>query len=56
MKRIEPGDPEQSLLIWKIRPDKPTDRYGAKMPYSYPALTLSQVELVRQWIQDGVHP
>lgn len=55
LKRVAPGEPEQSLLVWKIRPDSPPD-YGARMPYSFPALTLDQVTLVRQWIKDGAHP
>jgi hypothetical protein len=56
MKRVEPGDPEQSLLIWKIRPSEPESEYGSRMPYSFNSLSPVQVELVRQWIADGAHP
>jgi len=56
LKRVAPGDPEQSLLIRKIRPDSSTEEYGAMMPFSFMALSLSQVEVVRQWILDGAHP
>jgi hypothetical protein len=55
LKRVAPGDPEKSLLIHKVRPNPGTE-YGARMPYSYPVLTRDQVELVRQWIEDGAHP
>jgi hypothetical protein len=56
LKRIAPGDPEQSLLIRKIRPDASEGDYGATMPYSFQALSAVQVSLVRQWIEDGAHP
>jgi hypothetical protein len=56
LKRVAPGDPEQSLLIRKIRPGSSTVDYGSRMPYSFQPLSLDQVTLVRQWIQDGAHP
>jgi len=56
LKRVAPGDPEQSLLILKIRPDSSTIDYGARMPYSFQQLSPAQVTLVRQWIEDGAHP
>jgi hypothetical protein len=56
MNRVTPREPEQSLLIWKIRPDSSTVEYGARMPYSFQQLSLAEVTLVRQWIQDGAHP
>lgn len=55
MKRVVPGNPEQSLLIHKVRPDTNSE-FGARMPYSFPALSSVQVDLVRQWIQDGARP
>jgi hypothetical protein len=54
MKRVQPGDPEASLLIQKIRGN--SEEYGARMPYSFSPLSPPQVELVRQWIADGAHP
>jgi len=56
LMRVAPGDPEQSLLIRKIRPDSSTTEYGARMPYSFQALSLAEVILVRKWISDGAHP
>ena len=56
MKRVLPGDPEASLLIHKIRYNETEDAYGASMPYSFAPLSATQVELVRQWIDDGAHP
>jgi hypothetical protein len=55
MKRIQPGEPEASLLIHKIR-SAASSEYGARMPYSFPSLTDEQVGLVTQWIQDGARP
>ncbi len=52
MKRVEPGDPEASLLIHKIR-SSVEQEYGARMPYSFPRLSEDQVALVSQWIEDG---
>lgn len=56
MVRVLPGDPEQSLLILKVRAERPTSDIGAQMPYSYNPLTPSQVEVVRQWIVEGARP
>lgn len=55
LKRIEPGDPERSLLVQRIRPN-PASEYGSRMPYSFRALSQQEVELVQQWIQDGARP
>lgn len=55
LKRVAPGNPEQSLLIRKIRPNPSSDD-GAQMPYSFSSLSEPQVQLVRQWIEDGAHP
>jgi hypothetical protein len=56
LMRVAPRDPENSLLIRKIRPDSSTADYGARMPYSFPVLSLTEVIQVRQWIADGAHP
>ncbi len=56
LKRVAPGDPEASLLIHKVRPSDGTNDWGARMPYSYQRLSVDQVALVRQWIEDGAHP
>jgi hypothetical protein len=56
LARVAPGDPEGSLLIHKIRPDQPVEQYGPRMPYSYAVLSPDQVDLVRQWIEQGARP
>jgi hypothetical protein len=56
MVRVLPGNPEQSLLILKVRALEPNSDYGAQMPYSYSPLTASQVATVRQWILEGARP
>ena len=56
MVRVLPGDPDNSLLILKVRAQRPDSDIGAQMPYSYNPLTDSQVDLVRQWIVEGAKP
>ncbi len=56
MVRVLPFDPEQSLLILKVRAERPGSDIGAQMPYSYNELTPSQVDVVRQWIVEGARP
>lgn len=55
MQRVVPGNPEQSLLIHKVRPGTSAE-YGARMPYSFAPLSQEEVSLVRQWIEDGARP
>jgi hypothetical protein len=56
MVRVQPGSPEDSLLILKVRAVRPESDIGAQMPYSYPELTVSQIDVVRQWIAEGARP
>jgi hypothetical protein len=61
VKRVDPGRPENSLLIQKLHYENFTtgsarSDVGAKMPYSYDALTPSAIETVRQWILEGAKP
>ncbi|HTV19205.1 MAG TPA: hypothetical protein VMG12_11055 [Polyangiaceae bacterium] len=56
MVRVLPGNPEESLLILKVRAQRPEGDIGAQMPYSYPALTDRQIDVVRQWIAEGARP
>jgi hypothetical protein len=51
--RVEPGNPEASVLIGKITADGPNSDVGAPMPYSFPSLTDAQRETLRQWIAAG---
>jgi hypothetical protein len=56
MMRVEPGSPEDSLLILKVRAVRPDSDIGAQMPYSFNRLTTAQVDTVRQWILEGARP
>lgn len=61
MKRVDPGHPENSLLIQKIHYENFTtgvarSDYGARMPYSFDPLSRTQVDTVRQWILEGAKP
>jgi hypothetical protein len=56
MLRVQPGSPEDSLLILKVRAQRPESDIGAQMPYSYTDLTTSQIDVVRQWIAEGARP
>lgn len=56
MVRVLPGNPEESLLILKVRAERPEGDIGAQMPYSYPELTTRQIDVVRQWIVEGARP
>jgi hypothetical protein len=51
--RVVPNHPEQSLLFQKINCDTPA--VGARMPYGYPAgtLTAEQQALIYDWIAEG---
>ena len=49
--RVAPGDPENSYLLHKIRGDAGIT--GSQMPLGRTALSASEIELVRQWIEDG---
>jgi len=53
LKRVEPGDPENSLMYRKIT----NPSCGGKMPPpAFGTTTPEQQELVRQWIADGALP
>jgi hypothetical protein len=56
INRVEPGDPENSLLIHKIRAEEPSSDYGPQMPYSFDPLSPTQLDLVRRWIAEGARP
>ena len=53
LKRVEPGDPEKSLMYLKLT----NPSCGRKMPPpAFGTTTPEQIELVRQWIADGALP
>jgi hypothetical protein len=56
MVRVQPGSPDDSLLILKVRAQRPESDIGAQMPYSFTKLTASQIDIVRQWIVEGARP
>jgi hypothetical protein len=56
MVRVLPRFPDESLMIKKVSIVRADSDYGAPMPYSYNALTASQIETVRRWILEGARP
>jgi hypothetical protein len=56
MVRVLPGNPEESLMILKVRATESNSDFGAPMPYKFDPLSASQVDLVRQWILEGARP
>ena len=59
-KRIEPGDPQHSLLFLKLAAKTLPDQYpaaelgvGVPMPQALPALSQDELEAVRLWIYGG---
>jgi len=54
--RVVPGDPVASFLMTKLEATEVTGDFGAPMPRQYDRLTASQVDRVRQWIDEGAKP
>jgi hypothetical protein len=50
---VKPGDPENSLLWQKLHATEPSSAIGAPMPYGFPHLSTTEVDLLRQWIVAG---
>jgi len=50
---VAPGDPDNSYLVQKV---EGTAAVGSQMPLGGPALSQSQINDIRQWIQDGANP
>lgn len=51
--RVVPGDPDESFLVKKVEADEAEGGLGAPMPYSFSPLDQHQIDVVRQWIQEG---
>jgi len=51
LKRVEPGDPDNSYLYLKITGDPSIA--GDRMPFGAPALSSDKIDLIRQWITEG---
>jgi len=53
LKRIAPGDPDNSYLIQKIEGHAAV---GARMPFGGPYLDDATIALMRQWVSQGAMP
>lgn len=57
LKRIAPGDPDNSYLVQKIMG---TAAVGAQMPdgcpITQPCLSAATIDLIRQWVSEGAPP
>lgn len=51
MRRVAPGDPEASYLVWKIEGREGI--LGGRMPLGGAPLPPAQIEAIKQWIADG---
>lgn len=49
--RIDPGNPEDSYLLKKIRGD--SDIVGSRMPLGRAPLSSEEIDLIRTWIEEG---
>ena len=50
LMRVKPGDPDNSYLVQKV---EGTASVGSRMPFGQPALTVAEIDMIRQWISDG---
>lgn len=53
LKRVSPGDPDNSYLIHKL---EGTQESGAQMPKGREPLDQETIDVLRQWITDGAQP
>jgi len=51
MDRVEPGDPENSFLLLKVREASPPA--GDQMPPTGPYLGQAEIDTITQWINEG---
>ena len=51
LNRVTPGNAENSYLIHKI--DGRAGIVGDRMPTNGPFLTAAQIDIIKQWINDG---
>ncbi|MDW8478682.1 MAG: hypothetical protein RML12_00805 [Xanthomonadales bacterium] len=57
MDRVEPGDPGQSFLFWKLNCSNPGALgWGAMMPLGGPPLAASDQARIMDWIREGAPP
>jgi len=50
LERVDPGDPDESVLYLKVIGDS---RTGPRMPLDGPALSSEETDAIRDWIADG---
>jgi hypothetical protein len=55
LKRVDPGNPDNSFLVIKVEGPDSTD-LGTRMPQLPPNLTPAQIQLIRDWIAQGANP
>jgi hypothetical protein len=55
LKRVKPGDPDNSFLFEKVSKDNPRGG-GDRMPATGGPLTQAQIDKIRQWIEQGAKP
>ena len=53
LKRIEPGDPDNSYLVQKV---EGTAAVGGRMPLNRVPLTADEIALIRRWVSEGANP
>ncbi|MFZ2651033.1 MAG: hypothetical protein WA210_13105 [Burkholderiaceae bacterium] len=55
MREINPGAPDASYMIWKLRGQGPAEEaiVGVRMPAFSAALDPALIDVVTQWIRDG---
>ena len=49
---VIPGNGEESLIVLKLGPEPP---FGDQMPLQNPPLNDIQIDLIKNWINDGAH-
>jgi hypothetical protein len=54
IKRVAPGDSENSYLVWKIEA-RPTILFDP-MPLGGPMLSQAEIDMIRDWIDAGALP
>jgi hypothetical protein len=54
MDRIEPGEPDNSYLVYKIQGNQASvGGVGQRMPLSGCCLSQDQIETIRAWVEAG---
>lgn len=51
LRRVQPGNPDNSYIIHKL--EGSSGIFGARMPLGVPLLSADELNLIRQWIDEG---